>query len=213
MYKTNMPRTPTGSDKKLLEAARAMVGQSGIPSLRLREVARRAGVNLGMFHYHFGTKDNFVRRLMQEIYEEFFGRLSLESRGGGDPVDRLKRSLIVFGRFARDQRRLFVALLSEALRGDKSATAYLEQNIPRHFGVVSELVAEGQKAGTLKPLPISVAVSFAIGGMGAPNLMITALERSRSSAARSYLKAWGHEFLSDDAIERRAELVLSALKK
>jgi len=207
-----MPRSGGDSDRKLLDAARSMIGRTGIRGLRLRAVARRAGVNLGLFHYHFGTKRAFVGRLLQDTYEEFFGRLRLESGGGGPPAERLRRALLVFGKFARDQRKLFVALLAEALQGDTRVLSYLETNIPRHVRVVADLVAEGQRAGGIKPLPLPVAVSFALGSMGMPNLVITAVERGGSAAVRRRLRAWSGDFLSDRAIERRAELVLSALK-
>jgi AcrR family transcriptional regulator len=195
-----------------LDAARAMLGRSGISGLRLRAVAQRAGVNLGMFHYHFKSKEAFVRRLLQDVYEEFFSRLSLEFKGRDEPLERLQRSLIVFGKFARDQRTIFVSLLSEALRGHRSSIDYLQKNIPRHVHVIAELVQECEKSGTLKALPVPVAVSFAVGGMGVPNLMITALERSGSSQARQFLSKWADEFVSDRAIERRADLILAALK-
>jgi AcrR family transcriptional regulator len=201
------------SDRKLLNAAREMLGRTGISGLRLREVAGRARVNLGMFHYHFGSKEHFIRRLLQEIYEEFFSQLSFESQAQGNPLERLRSSLVVFGRFARDHREIFVSLLGEALRGDKKSISYLEANVPRHIRVVAGLVAEGQEAGKLKPLPVPVAVSFALGGMGMSNLMIAALERGGSATAQRQFKLWRDEFLSDRAIERRAELVISALRK
>jgi AcrR family transcriptional regulator len=206
------PRPRGGSDRKLLAAARAMVGRTGISGLRLREVAKRARVNLGMFHYHFGSKQRFTRRLLQEIYEEFFSRLSFESRTEGGPLERLKGALVVFGRFARNQRHIFLPLFGEALRGDKDSISYLEANVPRHFRVIAELMAEGQKAGALRPLPVPVAVSFALGGMGVPNLLIGALERCGSAAARSRGQAWKDEFLSERAIARRAELVIAGLR-
>lgn len=208
-----MPRRHADSERRLLDAGRALIVREGLRGLRLRAVARRAGVNVGLFPYHFGSKKAFVRRLLQETYEDFFSRLSLESGGEGRPAARLRRALVVFGRFSRDQRRLFVALFAEALQGDKEAVAYLEANVPRHARVVAGLVAQAQEAGELRPLPLPVAVSFALGGMGVPNLMITALERSGSRAAKRGLAGWEKDFLSDAAVERRADLVLAALSR
>ncbi|MDE2040366.1 MAG: TetR/AcrR family transcriptional regulator [Elusimicrobia bacterium] len=208
-----MPRKSADAERRLLDAARAMVGKAGLRGLRLRAVARRAGVNVGLFPYHFGTKRAFVRRLLQGIYEEFFGRLSLESSGGGDCLERLRRALLVFGRFARDQRQLFVSLLAEALDGDKDVVAYLEANVPRHARVIAGLIAEGQRRGRLKALPLPLGVTFALGGMGAPSLLVTAVERGGSPGVRRSLSAWRGQLLSDRAIARRAELVLAGLRR
>lgn len=206
-----MPRRSEHSAQKLLKAARAMIGRGGFSGLRLRAVARKAGVNLGLFHYHFGTRKIFVRRLLQDIYEDFFGRLRLESGSGGRPVERLRRALLVFGAFARDNRDIFVALLAEALHGDAEAVSYLQANVPRHVQVITDIVAQGQKAREIKPLPLPVAASFALSAMGAPNLMFTAMERGGGASMRRKLKFYREEFLSDSAIRRRADLVIAAL--
>jgi AcrR family transcriptional regulator len=206
-----MPRPSTDCDKRLLDAARAMLAETGLAGLSQRAVARRAGVNLGMFHYHFGTKERFLRRLLQDVYEEFFARLSLETKDGSDPVKRLRRALVEFGRFARDQRVLVCALAGEAIKGDKLCADFFRVNMPRHFAVLAGLMAEGQRRRRLKRLPMPVAVSFALGAMGSPNIVYTVLERlgRRPDEALGRLKK---DFLSDRAIELRADIVLAGLR-
>jgi len=208
-----MARPPERSDQKLLKAARAIIGRTGFSGLRLRAVAKKAGVNLGLFHYHFGTKKAFVRRLLQDIYEDFFGRLRLESSGDGRPVKRLRRALLIFGVFSRDNRDIFVILLTEALHGNAEAISYLQANVPRHVRVITDIISQGQKAREIKPLPLPVAASFALGAMGAPSLMFTAIERSGDPTIRRELEFYRGEFLSDSAIRRRADLVLAALRR
>lgn len=208
-----MDREPELSKTRLLEAGRRLAEREGLQALRLRAVARKAGVNVGLFPYHFGSKRRFVRRMLQDIYDEFFGRLSLESSAGGDALARLRRALIVFGLFVREERRVLTFLFAEAARGDREVFSYLEANAPRHARVIAGLVAQGQKARRLKDLPLPVAVAFALGGMGAPNILITAVERGGSARARRRVREWSEEFLSDRAVERRADLVLAALRR
>jgi AcrR family transcriptional regulator len=207
-----MSRPSKDTDEKLLKAARALIGEAGISGLTLRAVADKAGVNLGMFHYHFGNKEKFIQRLLQDIYEEFFGRLSLESQAGSGAINRLRGALLVFGKFSRDNRKLFVALMTEALQGDKNCLRFLQANIPRHIRVVSGLIEEGQREGELKKIPITIAVAFALGGMGSPNLVASAMERfgARFPLGKQAVKSTG-DFLSDQAIELRADLILSGL--
>jgi AcrR family transcriptional regulator len=208
-----MPRPAGDADRRLLEAARGMIAETGLSDLRVRAVARRAGVNLGMFHYHFGTRDRFIRRLLDDIYEEFFSKFSLESKDGADPVERLRRALIVFGRFARDQRKVFATLVGETMKGNRHAADFLRTNMPRHAGVVAGLIAEGQRAGELKKLPMPVAMSFALGGMGAPNLACLMLERLGPKTPFGVgLEELKEMFLSDEAIELRSQLVIAGLK-
>jgi AcrR family transcriptional regulator len=200
------------AQRRLLDVARAMLPETGISGLRLREVARRAGVNLGLFHYHFGSKEAFTRRLLQELYEEFFAELSLESSGAGSPLERLRRSLIAFGRFIRQHRQFIMMIIQEVLQGDRDCVDFARKNIPRHVSVIAGLIEEGRKAGEIKPIPLPMAMAFAMGGVGVPNLMITMLERV--GARRAFdLSPKDLEFLmlSDEALAQRAELIVSVL--
>jgi AcrR family transcriptional regulator len=201
-----------GSERRLLGVARAMLPETGISGLRLREVTRRAGVNLGLFHYHFGSKEAFTRRLLQELYEDFFAQLSLESRGAGTPLERLRRSLIAFGRFLRQHRQFIVMIIQEVLQGHQGCIEFARKNIPRHVSVIAGLIEEGQSAGQIKPIPLPMAMSFAMGGIGVPNLLITMLERVRAKRVFDMtLKEMESLMLSDQALKQRAELIVSLL--
>lgn len=207
-----MPRPSSNVDRRLLEAARALVPQTGFSGLKVRELARRAGVNLGMFHYHFKTKDAFARRLLQELYEDFFARLALESSGPGAPLARLGRALTVVARFGRENRHLVMVLIREVMQGQPAFTRFARQNVPRHAAVIAGLIAQGQRAGHIKPVPLPLAVAFAMGGVGVPNAVVSMLERV--GATRPFgtsMKELESLMLSDRAFEQRIDLILSGL--
>ena len=189
-----------------------MLPETGISGLHLREVARRAGVNLGLFHYHFGSKDAFTGRLLQELYEDFFAKLSLESRGEGSPLERLRRSLIAIGRFMRQRRHFMMMIIQEVLQGHKGCVEFARKNMPRHVSVIAGLIQEGQAAGQIKPLPLPMAMAFIMGGIGVPNLMITMLERAGSTRAFDMTpKELESLMLGDRALEQRADFIVSAV--
>ena len=201
-----------GSERRLLDAARALLPRTGVSGLRLRQVSRRAGVNLGLFHYHFGSKEAFTARLLQELYEEFFAELSLQSRGRGSPQQRLRRCLLAIGRFMREHRQFIVMLIQEVLQGHRGCIRFARRNVPRHVGVIAALIREGQAAGQFRRLPLPTALGFAMGVLGAPNLMITMLERVGARRAFGLTPPRLERLaLGDRALGRRADLILSAL--
>lgn len=55
---------PSGA---ILQAAAELMAEHSPSSVSLREVASRAGVNYGLIHRHFGTKDRLVLALFQEF--------------------------------------------------------------------------------------------------------------------------------------------------
>src|SRR3954470_25078628 len=116
-----MPRPSRNLDRALIAAGRELFPARGCAGLSVREVAEAAGVNLGMFHYHFKSREAFLRAVMQVGYEEMFGRLTLESSRDGTTEDRLRYALATIARFLRDNRRFIARLLADALNGEACA--------------------------------------------------------------------------------------------
>jgi AcrR family transcriptional regulator len=55
---------------RLLDAAEAIVAESGVPALTLEAAARRAGVSKGGLLYHFPGKEKLLRALMARLAVE-----------------------------------------------------------------------------------------------------------------------------------------------
>src|SRR5581483_5845523 len=100
---------------RLIEAGREMLRESGLGRVNLRQVAARAKVNLGMFHYHFKTKDQFIRAVLQDCYEKFFRNFNLKIEEEQAPLEKLRKALFAMGQFTRDNRGLFLSMLQDAL--------------------------------------------------------------------------------------------------
>lgn len=207
-----MARPSRNIDRKLLDTARTMLGRSDIADLSIRDVARKAGVNLGMFHYHFKSKRAFTRRLLQEVYEDFFNRLTLETSKAGSPMERLRRALLVAGKFTRDNRPIFLSLLRGGLHGQRETIEFAAKNVPRHLAVVFALLQECQAAGVLKTLPPPIAVSVLFGSISVPTLVIGMLETAKAEKPFGMpLSKLEDMMLSDAALEQRVDLALKAL--
>ena len=162
-----MTRPSRNVDRLLLRAGRELFPETGAARLSIRKVALRAGVNPGMFHYHFGAKDLFVRQVLQELYDEMFANLELAA-SARSPRDALSAALNVLGRFARDNARLLRRLIADALSGDPLAREFLRANMPRHVGVLLSLIRSGQRAGQLRSVAPAQALVFLAGSVAAP---------------------------------------------
>ncbi len=169
-----MARPSRNVDRLLLAAGRDLFPETGAARLSVRKVAAHAGVNLGMFHYHFRTKELFVRQLLQELYDEMFANLELAASSRA-PEEALRAALNVLARFARDNGRLLRRLCGDAFSGEPLAAAFLRANMPRHVGVILGLIVSGQRAGALKPMAPPQALVFLAGSVAAPVLISGAL--------------------------------------
>lgn len=84
----------------LLEAARAIMKESGIESLTLREVARRAGVSPGAPYHHFKDKADLIRELVRHSFQNL-DRASREALlGKPTPQEKLQAIGITYVLYA-----------------------------------------------------------------------------------------------------------------
>ena len=205
-----MPRPSRNLDQALLQAGRELFPAAGCAGLSVREVAQKAGVNLGMFHYHFKTREAFLRALLQSVYEEMFAQLSFEIATTADPLQNLRAGLRFLGRFLRTNRAMLARVLADALCGDALAVDFLRRNAPRHLHVLQRQLSQAAERGQLKPLAPPQALAFCAGALAAPILFGGAIEES-GALRRADARALHEALLSDAAIDQRIDLAIEAI--
>ena len=205
-----MPRPSRHLDRALLAAGRALLPTRGCSGLSVREVVDAAGVNLGMFHYHFKTREAFLRAVLQQLYEEMFAQLHFDpARDAGD-LGNLRYALRVLGRFLRDNRAVLARVLADALCSDPIARAFIAQNAPRHLGILRQLLLQGQASGALRRLALPQALGICAGSLATPILLGGAIADSGALAGPS-ARELERALLSDAAIDERIDLALAAI--
>ena len=209
-----MTRPSHQTDRLLLDAGKELICKSGASGLKVREVASKAGVNLGMFHYHFKTKQEFVRRILTEIYGEFVSQFKLESSGEGDSPERLRRALLRLGHFARDNRFLVTAIIQDLARGDREMAAFAKANFTEHIRVLLKLVMECRRQGLFVDAPLPTMMVFLAGTVALPNVVWTIMEKNRFAPASIPIFFNPERMvLSDEALAQRVDLAIKALRR
>ncbi|WP_420474388.1 TetR/AcrR family transcriptional regulator [Noviherbaspirillum sp. ST9] len=205
-----MARPSQNIDQRLLQAGMELLPQTGCRGLSARRLTEHAGVNLGMFHYHFRSKDNFIRTLLQQTYEQMFQDLVLQSHEGVSPVDNLRKAVRVIAGFGLTHRQLLLRIGADALAGEQVAAEFLQANLPRHVGVVAALVAEAQRKGDLVQAPIPQVIAFIAGAVMSPVLLGSALLENGALPAAAGT-ALEQAVLTKKALEQRIEFALRGL--
>ena len=209
-----MSRKTGGADSRLMKAALDMLPHTGLSGLSVRGVAARAGVNLGMFHYHFRTKGEFDRRVMSDFYEKFFSGFmgAVESAGGESPLERLRRGVLTAARFVREHRPFLVAFGKDLLADNREAISFARRNFPRHVVVLMKLIGECRRAGQIRRMPVIQVLPFIFGAVMAPIIAVSLLEKLLPLGVRGLPLAMLRRMVSSDRmLEERLDLALSAL--
>jgi AcrR family transcriptional regulator len=207
-----MPRPSRNSDLRLIRAARELLETSALSRMKLRQVAARAGVNLGMFHYHFRTKEQFTRAVLQDSYERFFRKFTLETAKEGPPLERLRAALVTLGRFVAANRRMLLGLLHDLLNQNRMVLDFIRANGPRHGRVIVGLVRQCQRAGSLRRGALVALMPVLMGACLFPLIMVALLEHLEIKRLSFIpLPVVRAAVASDRAIRARVDLVLESL--
>lgn len=169
-----MARKSNELDKKMIAAGIELILEGGIARLSTRDIAERAGANLGMFNYHFGTKEKFVLKLLSEFYQKFLE--NLETMNNEEP--HLETVLFQIAVFSRDSRKLLTSILSDVLSNDEVVVRFLKKNFSEHFGVLEQTLKAHLKIKRLSTPNINHAIRFLLGAVGVPNLLFEVYERA-----------------------------------
>ena len=205
-----MPRPSQDQDQALLAAGARLYPALGCAGLSVRRVAEAAGVNPAMVHYHFGSKDAFLRTLLQQHYEEMFSALQLTSQGDTDVMERLAAALLGVARFVREHRPLIARVWADAQAGEAVAQDFLRANAPRHLGVLMALTQEAEARGRLPRQPLLTRFSFLMGAVVAPLVLVGGMQ-TINAVPPALLAGVAEQVLSDDALQRRIEWALLGL--
>jgi len=161
-----MPRPSRHLDRALLAAGRELLPVHGLSGLTIRQVCEAAGVNIGMFHYHFRTRETYLKALLQGAYEEMFSTLSAGAYRQASWSATLRTALGVLGRFLLANRTLMARVLAEALAGNVIARSFLQENFPRHLRLITGMLVAGQAAGEFRPMAPMPAFALLRGARG-----------------------------------------------
>ncbi len=207
-----MARPPSGTDLKLKAAGRKLLQEKGITGLSVREACRVAGVNTGMFHYYFGSKDEFLKAVMKEMYAEFILNFKTGVSVAGDPRARLKNALIEVGKFARSMRGAAPMVFADLSYGNKEAFAFFSSNFTEHISRLAELVGECRRESSAKDRSIPFIIAAIIPVMIFPVLMGGIMERNGvKKLAGQSLESLREELFSDEGIAERAEIAVRGI--
>lgn len=143
-----------------------MLKKKGAAALSVREVAKVAGVNLGMFSYHFKNKNEFITRILQDAYAPFV----TEMKESQDP--NLEHVLYSMAKFSRTHHQSVLLLLVDVLSGEKNVARFLKKNFTAHFTILAEVLTLHFHKNGYEEEHFDHAFRYLVSSVGLPNLFV-----------------------------------------
>jgi AcrR family transcriptional regulator len=205
-----MTRPSRNQDLILINAAKKMLPKTGLSGMSLKLLAETCGVNLGMFHYHFGSKKNFIKKVLESISKDILDEVKQQSLSGKTSLDRLRFALTAFGLHVREHRKIFTSMIQDVLNREKEVSEFMADFMSREMEILLPLFKAAQKDGTIEKLPYRQCVSFCMSSIMIPTLMNEAI--SRINKRNLHLKEiMSEDMASDFSIQQRVDMALKAL--
>ena len=137
--------------EKLLATALQVFAERGFDGARTRDIADRAGVNLGLLTYYFGNKEKLWRAAVARAFAELQGDLAAVAAAHGDADERgqLEGLARGFVRFVAHKPE-FMRLMNDEGKRDSARMRWLADRFvrPMHEGL-RRLIERGQARGVL----------------------------------------------------------------
>lgn len=161
----------TGSDarERILEAALEAFSENGFDGARTRDIARRAGVTLGLLQYYFGSKLELWKAAVDLAFAALSG--GLESiLADPAPADERERMRLLIGSYVRfvAENPEFVRLMHDEgkRRGPRSrwlVDRHVAPLFARLLPLIESIQAKGVLPAGIAPVHLVYALVGAVG--------------------------------------------------
>ncbi len=165
-----MSRASTVDERRtrILDAAIAVLARDGIAETTTRKIAAEAGVNQAMLRYYFGSKDDLLFAVLQEMMRQTREIVQQATLRGQDLRAMLLSGLLAFWQHFESRPELQILqyeLTLYALRNPASVWL-ARQQYHGYCAVVEALFAQGfATTGQESAVPLSELARFVVAGI------------------------------------------------
>lgn len=144
---------------RILEAADDLFGEHGFDATTTREIAERAGVNKALIHYHYSSKDELMRELLERYYDELELTLRDSLEAPGDLAHRFGSLIDTYLDFLIRNRNFSRIVQREATGGRH--TEQIRRRMTPVFAMATEMIGRRYpRAASAGLAPADVLTSF-----------------------------------------------------
>ena len=106
------PAAPTAAARAILDAAEALAQTRGYNGFSYADVAAQLGVTKASLHYHFPSKAELGRALIERYHVAFAGSLDTINRETDEPCRKLERYVALYDAVLQNDRMCLCGMLA-----------------------------------------------------------------------------------------------------
>lgn len=148
-------RTPNAeaSRRSIFQAAATEFATEGFAGASVDRIARAAGLNKAMIYYHFASKADLYRQVLDDMFGAVDARVKELADGGGSPETRIRRYVEYIALEAEARPHFPPIWCREIADGGARLDPDLVGRLGGILETLSAIIRDGVAAGEFKPVP------------------------------------------------------------
>lgn len=140
----------TAIKKLLLETAEALFADNGYSGTSIRDIAKKAGVNVALINYHFKSKENLYLIIFKRRFSAY-EQVLLKMDSGASADKKLDSFLEIYGAFIEGHQNFHRLLSREiTLLHHPAIKEVITTGTRKNYLLVKNIITEGIQAGIFK---------------------------------------------------------------
>lgn len=155
----------TNKKEKILLAAEELFAEKGFEGTSVRELAKKASINIAMISYYFGSKEKLFESLVDFRTSYIREKLQLLNRDEVlDPVEKIKMAIDYYVDKVFSGSSFHKILHREMMLKQRSELhSGIADILIKNAGEVRKLIFEGQKKGVFRKVDLDLVIVSIIG--------------------------------------------------
>lgn len=149
----------------ILDVAEELFASSGFEGTSVRDIAQKAGMNVAMISYYFGSKEKLLQNLILNRTENTSMVLEgLSHNKQMDPWEKIDRVIDYYVDKLLDNRNFHTILSRQlSLAQDKEITDLLISVKKRNSTMISDIIREGQQKKIFRNVNVGLTIGTVLG--------------------------------------------------
>lgn len=144
-------RSPDERWEQILTAARACFLENGYFATKMDEIARASGLSKGGIYFHFESKREIFRALVQQEYDVTMAAIDgVMSETNSVPEMLIELAGYFMELFTNSDRPRFMVIIGEMALRDEEIQEQLKELQTNYFDRIAELLNRGVEAGQVR---------------------------------------------------------------
>ena len=101
-----MAEDKEAAKQRIFKAAASLFAQKGYAAVSVREITKKAKVNIAMLNYYFGGKIGILKAIISDCYEKYYNAVEVVGDEDMPPEERIRAAIRNIIDFYRDNREL-----------------------------------------------------------------------------------------------------------